>query len=371
MITHEGVVGESEANVRNKYPAATSTSNLPAPWGKTQLSKQHDDVRIMTHRFHVPVFIGEFSCINWAPMNDNGKWSSTEWINDNITLLEAEGWSWAYHTWRGDYVGWEAEIPSSYYKQFSFSNATPQGLPSYSTWIKARSDTAPTIVMLKKWFKLNAQTSQGTPSINIGNDTVYEAQGTAPVNIQLSGASTKPVSVILTTANGTAIRAQDYRGKRDTLTIPAGSTSITVDLKIIKDNIAEVTEYFYVKLKDPVNATLAETKAMVVILDGAPPKKLSGSGLTLNSSTKPATDQKIVVKAQPNPSASYFTLITQSASDQPISVRIIDMSGRVIEAIAKALSNSVLRIGDSYKPGIYFAEVIQGNDRTVLKLDKQ
>ena len=159
MITHQGVAGESSANVRDKYPTITSTSNLNGPWNKTQLSAQHDKVRIMTKRFHVPVFIGEFSCVNWAPMNDAGKWTSTEWVNDNITLLEAEGWSWVYHTWRGDYAAWEAEIPSSYYNKFTFSNATPQGLPSYSEWAAARSDNAPTIVMLKNWFALNNDTT--------------------------------------------------------------------------------------------------------------------------------------------------------------------------------------------------------------------
>jgi endoglucanase len=155
MITHQGVPGESQANVRNKYPTLTSTSNLTAPFGITQLSKQHDDVRTMSHRFNVPVFVGEFSCVNWSPVNDAGKWTSTEWNNDNITLLEQEKWSWCYHAWRGDWPAWEAEIPSSYYNTFTFSNAAPQGLPSYSTWVSNRSNTAPTITMLEGWFGLN------------------------------------------------------------------------------------------------------------------------------------------------------------------------------------------------------------------------
>ena len=29
-------------------------------------------MRAMSRRFHVPIFIGDFSCINWAPKNDKG-----------------------------------------------------------------------------------------------------------------------------------------------------------------------------------------------------------------------------------------------------------------------------------------------------------
>jgi hypothetical protein len=145
LITHQGVTGEPQANIRNIYPHTVSTSNLAAPWGKTQLSAQHADVRIMTHRFNVPVFIGEFSCINWSPASSGASssgtwgWTSTAWSDDNIALLEAENWSWVYHAWRGDYPGWEAEIPSSFYNTFTFVNATPQNLPSYSSWVSHRT----------------------------------------------------------------------------------------------------------------------------------------------------------------------------------------------------------------------------------------
>jgi hypothetical protein len=155
-ITHQGVDNEPKANVRNKYPTIKATTNQ-SRFSKQDLSKQHDDVRTMAHRFNVPIFIGEFSCVNWAPLNDLGDWTSTKWCDDNISLIEEEGWSWTYHTWRGDWPGWEAEIPSSYYNQFTFQNASPQGLPKYSKWIKARSSTAPTIKMLKKWFSLNPE----------------------------------------------------------------------------------------------------------------------------------------------------------------------------------------------------------------------
>lgn len=151
-ITHQGV----DDVVRNKYPTLNSTSNLKAPFGKTELSMQHNDVRTMSHRFHVPIFIGEFSCVNWAPLNDAGEWASTKWINDNITLLEAEQWAWCYHSWR-EWTPWESEIPSQWYidNHVTFKNGRPSSLPPAS----ARTSKAPTIVMLKNWFRLNAMGS--------------------------------------------------------------------------------------------------------------------------------------------------------------------------------------------------------------------
>jgi hypothetical protein len=368
MITHEGVEGESAADIRNKYPSIKSTSNLPAPWGKTQLSMQHDDVRIMTHRFHVPVFIGEFSCINWAPMNDNGKWTSTEWINDNISLLEAEGWSWTYHTWRGDYVGWEAEIPSSYYGKFSFSNATPQGLPSYSEWIKARTDSAPTIVMLKKWFKLNAQDSKGVPGIRITNDTIYESEGTATVKVTLSDKSDVPVTLTYSTLNGTAVKTQDY-GRRSNvkLTIPAGSTSASINIKITTDAVSETTEYFFVKLSNPVNADILDAKGKITIFDGRPLRKAMASDFSVADDA--LSFQQFTVDVTPNPSRYFFNLTIKSDNNEPLIVRISNLNGVILET-RNIIKPCTFQCGENLRPGFYIIDVIQGRERKQFKVVK-
>ncbi len=48
------------------------------------------------------IFIGEFSCLRWAPGGD-------KYIEDLISLFEEYGWSWCYHSYRG-YQGWDAEL---------------------------------------------------------------------------------------------------------------------------------------------------------------------------------------------------------------------------------------------------------------------
>ncbi|HOY86675.1 MAG TPA: cellulase family glycosylhydrolase [Methylotenera sp.] len=57
-------------------------------------------------RYKLPIYVGEFSCVRWAP---NG--SQQRYISDCIELFRKYGWSWTYHEYRG-WPGWDAEIAS-------------------------------------------------------------------------------------------------------------------------------------------------------------------------------------------------------------------------------------------------------------------
>jgi hypothetical protein len=80
---------------------------------------------------------------------------------------------------------------------------------------------------------------------------------------------------------------------------------------------------------------------------------------------------KLKVTVAPNPSRSYFTLHTQSGSDKPLQVKTIDALGVVIESRGGIPVNGTFKLGGNYRPGIYFTEVLQGNDRIILKLIRQ
>lgn len=146
-LTHQG----SGQTIRKKYPGDYPANYFP----NNSYFKVMVDFRKQYPT--VPIWIGEFSCINWSPLNKYGEWTSTRWINDMITFFEANNISWSYHAWR-EWQGWDAEIPSSYYTQFSYSNAAPvmSGV-SGSQWASQRTSTAPTITILKKWFTKNIQ----------------------------------------------------------------------------------------------------------------------------------------------------------------------------------------------------------------------
>jgi hypothetical protein len=84
-----------------------------------------------------------------------------------------------------------------------------------------------------------------------------------------------------------------------------------------------------------------------------------------------AAQEGLQVRALPNPSTTYFTLILRSSSDKAVSLRMVDAVGRVVEGKGGIAANSSLRIGHSYRPGVYFAQVMQGGKMVTLKLVKQ
>jgi hypothetical protein len=81
-----------------------------------------------------------------------------------------------------------------------------------------------------------------------------------------------------------------------------------------------------------------------------------------------AVDQKLTVAVMPNPASSSFNLAIRSSGKEAVTVRILDIFGQVIEKHEKINTAGVLRIGQNWTGGTYFAEVIQGNERKVIKL---
>ena len=150
-ITHQGVRDEYGTE-RISYP------NTQKVYTKVELSKKLDPARALAKTYNVPIFIGEFSCINWAPLNSNGKWTSTQWVTEEISLFEVEKWAWCYHAWR-EWEGWDSEIPSTFYLPYAYINAKPTGFTKKQQRA-ARTPNAPTITELRKWFASNSQAYQ-------------------------------------------------------------------------------------------------------------------------------------------------------------------------------------------------------------------
>lgn len=76
------------------------------------------------------------------------------------------------------------------------------------------------------------------------------------------------------------------------------------------------------------------------------------------------------VKVFGNPSATRFELQVLSDNDESIILKITDVNGRVMEMRHGILPNQMIRFGEKYRAGIYFAEIIQGSKRKSVKLLK-
>lgn len=78
------------------------------------------------------------------------------------------------------------------------------------------------------------------------------------------------------------------------------------------------------------------------------------------------------VRVYPNPSTSNFTVNIESFdSKQNVSLRIIDIAGRVLETRSNLSGSQTLKIGGNLKAGLYVAELRQGNETKTIKLLKQ
>jgi len=79
---------------------------------------------------------------------------------------------------------------------------------------------------------------------------------------------------------------------------------------------------------------------------------------------------KLSVSIIPNPSVDQFNLIINSSDADPVKIKVTDMLGRLIETHEKVTSAGSLRLGQTWTSGVYFAEVVQGDQRKVVKLIK-
>jgi hypothetical protein len=122
-----------------------------------------------------------------------------------------------------------------------------------------------------------------TPAVSINNVTVTEG-GSANFTVSLSAASTQTVTVVASTANGTATAPGDFTARTSvTLTFPAGTTTQSFTVATVNDTAVESTETFYVNLSGANNATIADNQGVGTINDNdvAPQPSLSINNVTV------------------------------------------------------------------------------------------
>jgi hypothetical protein len=105
--------------------------------------------------------------------------------------------------------------------------------------------------------------------------------------------------------------------------------------------------------------------------------KASAAAVTNTSVKGPGyvnSEATLTVKAYPNPSSYYFNVTTQGGStSEPMALRVVDLSGKVVYLKTGIIANSTLQIGQNLAPGAYALELIQGNkkvEQKVIKLSK-
>ena len=110
-----------------------------------------------------------------------------------------------------------------------------------------------------------AQPFASAQELSIPDTEVSESAGSASVVVSLSQPAASDVSVNWQTSDYSAGAGSDFTGASGTLTIPAGEIQGVVTVALIDDTLPEIDETFEILLSNPVNATLADDRAVVTI----------------------------------------------------------------------------------------------------------
>ena len=110
------------------------------------------------------------------------------------------------------------------------------------------------------------------PVVSIAELSVGESVGMAWFDVVLSKAATGPVTVLVSTFDGTAVAGSDYvalSGLRAAFT--AGESSLRAAVEITDDSDDEDGEWFTLALSEASGATVGTPAVMVTIIDNDPP----------------------------------------------------------------------------------------------------
>ncbi len=111
-------------------------------------------------------------------------------------------------------------------------------------------------------------TNDDFSKLSINNITVVEGlDNNATLTVTVNNPNPQPISVNYTTAPINATANVDYTSKTGTLTIAANTSTATISIPILNDNLNEANETFAINLSNPVNATLTNNKGIVTISD--------------------------------------------------------------------------------------------------------
>ena len=172
------------------------------------------------------------------------------------------------------------------------------------------------------------------PDISIGdNSTADETAGSTNLNVSLSAASGKTISVDYTTADGTASAGDDYTAATGTITFAPGITTQIIPIAALADSKDEDNETVSVSLNNPSNVTINDGLGVLTITDDDLPPSVTIDDLT--TINEAAVNQNIVVRLS-------------SPSQKTVSVNYATSDGTAVAGADYVSDNGTV----SFNPGV-------------------
>lgn len=207
-----------------------------------------------------------------------------------------------------------------------------------------------------------------------GGGTPYSYSWSAATGLNIVGAGNLPTVQVTSSLPGTyllTLTVTDGNGCQKTIT-----KTVTVVSVLSGASMNKITLCYFPPGNPNSPVTIhVSPNAVANLLGNAAvlgpcPQVEARPGITLQ--TQIVKSQELLINASPNPSASNFRiLISGDHHSSRISLRIVTLNGQVVEMRNNVPTGVTLVMGNTYKPGIYFAEVVQGGKTSRILLVKQ
>ncbi|MEI6946850.1 LamG-like jellyroll fold domain-containing protein [Paraflavisolibacter sp. H34] len=191
---------------------------------------------------------------------------------------------------------------------------------------------------------------------------------------KMGAANVKARYVALATPLTNATGYVEYSFEASAGQLKAGANSGEIFSKVYHSNwkaLDELNDYSYA-----ANSTYtAQAKITLYrngqLIWGVEPAAGVPTAARIGLPEEAAQSSAFTVSAVRNPSTTRFTLAISGGDNSALTLRVFDLAGRMVEAKAGLAPNQTLQLGGHYRPGLYLAEVIQGNERRIVKLVKE
>jgi Calx-beta domain len=216
------------------------------------------------------------TAVGWDPTTNCDLGSSPAPVvsdgSGNVSFLESDA-NHAFHPFKG-------ASPQGLFNCLSPNDPSPNnGLPDYRNcqFRVSTNNTASTSDQLMRTIFLPDDPNTPPPpplKVNIGDAGVPEGNSSSRVltfTAALSRTSLTPVTVHYATESGTAKSGSDFVAKSGDLHFAAGDNAVSVTVKVNGDTKVEPDELFYVRLSNPVGATIGRARGAGTVINDDPP----------------------------------------------------------------------------------------------------
>ena len=248
-----------------QFGPATPVNTYPGTidgiyYDKAKLKEILAPLKAYQEKYRVPIYIGEFGCVRWAPSN-----SAYNYIRDCIEIFEEYNWDYDYYSFR-TWNGWSVEHSSGYYDDvFPMTKTNRELLMRQYFALNQPTSTVPGAPTIGIAVRGNARATVNftAPASNGGSAITSYTATSSPGNFTATG-SVSPL-VVLGLTNGTAYNFT----VKATNTIGAGAVSSSSNSVI------------------PLDPNVPSTPAPT------PPNRLPGDVISIFGGTAPSSGRLI------------------------------------------------------------------------------